>query len=59
MDLSILKKFHTKPALNIHVEGHVLDDLNVVSALYARGVEPLEDSPGKMSMDESEELWTI
>ena len=40
----------------------MLDDANVVSALYARNVEileELEESPGKMSMEDTEKLWTI
>ena len=62
MNLSTLKTFVKKPKLNIKVESVVLDDANVVSALYARNVEileELEDSPGKMSMEETEKLWTI
>ena len=61
MNLSTLKTFVKKPKLNIKVESIVLDDANVVSALYARNVEileELEDSPGKMSMEETEKLWT-
>ena len=62
MNLSTLKTFVKKPKLNIKVESVVLDDANVVSALYARNVEileELEDSPEKMSMEETEKLWTI
>lgn len=59
MDLKILKGFMKKPLLNLKVQSTVLDDLNVVSALYARNIEPLEESPCKLSMEESEPIWNI